>query len=51
MTSVHTGMIHTRCAKTAVCQDMVKPSALNHSSSARPSTVWGKKIGSSTIFW
>ena len=51
MTSVTTGTIQTRCAKTAVCQDSVTPSALNQSRSARPSTGWGKKIGRSTSFW
>ena len=51
MTSVTTGTIQTRCAKTAVCHDKVRPRALNQSSSARPSTDCGKKIGSSTIFW
>ena len=35
----------------AVCQDIGTPTALNQSSSARPRTGCGKKIGSSTSFW
>src|SRR5262245_38632003 len=50
ITSVTTGTIQTRCANTALFQDSGRPSALNHRSSARPSTDCGKKIGSNTIF-
>ena len=50
MTSVTTGTTQIRCAKTAVCQESVSPSALNQRSSASPSTDCGKKIGRSTIF-
>ena len=36
MTSVTTGTTQTRWAKTAVCQESWRPSALNQRSSARP---------------